>query len=40
MKAGGVFGIIAALLADYVGVSELLAADKRPLLSLPTGVWQ
>ncbi|KAJ6566466.1 GPR1/FUN34/yaaH family-domain-containing protein, partial [Mycena capillaripes] len=39
-KAGGVFGIIAALLADYVGVSELLAADQRPLLTLQTGVWQ
>ncbi|KAF7344326.1 Ammonia transport outward protein 2 [Mycena sanguinolenta] len=39
-KAGGVFGIIAALVAYYVGVSEMLAAEERPIVALPLGVWR
>ncbi|KAJ3841809.1 Gpr1 family protein [Lentinula raphanica] len=37
-KAGGVFGIIGSLLCFYIGVSELLAAELRPLVRLPLGV--
>ncbi|KAJ7027331.1 Gpr1 family protein [Mycena alexandri] len=36
-KAGGVFGIITALVAFYVGLSEMMGAERRPLLRLPTG---
>ncbi|KAJ6486919.1 Gpr1 family protein [Mycena sanguinolenta] len=39
-KAGGVFGIIAAFVAYYVGVSEMLAAEQRAIITLPLGVWQ
>ncbi|KAJ7844448.1 FUN34 transmembrane protein [Mycena leptocephala] len=39
-KAGGVFGIITALIAYYIGVSEMLAAERRALVRLPLGVWQ
>ncbi|KAJ7263958.1 FUN34 transmembrane protein [Mycena rebaudengoi] len=39
-KAGGVFGVITALIAYYIGISELLVVEKRPLFSLPLGVWQ
>jgi len=37
-KAGGVFGIIGSLLCFYIGVSELLSAELRPLVRLPLGV--
>ncbi|KAJ3864954.1 Gpr1 family protein [Lentinula novae-zelandiae] len=37
-KAGGVFGIIGALLCFYIGVSELLEAELRPIVRLPLGV--
>ncbi|KIK67777.1 hypothetical protein GYMLUDRAFT_793362 [Collybiopsis luxurians FD-317 M1] len=37
-KAGGVFGIIGALLCFYIGMSELLAAELRPIVRLPLGV--
>jgi len=39
-KAGGVFGIITALIADYIGVSEMLAAEQRAVFNLPLGVWR
>ncbi|KAJ7098509.1 FUN34 transmembrane protein [Mycena belliarum] len=39
-KAGGIFGIITAFIAYYMGVSELLRAERRPVASLPLGVWQ
>ena len=32
-------GIITAIIAYYIGVSELLAADESPILRLPQGVW-
>ncbi|KAJ7508817.1 FUN34 transmembrane protein [Mycena galericulata] len=39
-KAGGVFGIITAFIAYYIGVSELLRAERSSLVSLPLGVWR
>ncbi|KAJ7347374.1 FUN34 transmembrane protein [Mycena albidolilacea] len=39
-KAGGVFGIITALIAYYIGVSEMLAAERRAIVTLPLGVWR
>ena len=36
-KAGGVIGVITALNAYYIGVSELLAAEKHPVVDLPLG---
>ncbi|KAF7352024.1 Fun34 transmembrane protein [Mycena venus] len=38
--AGGVFGIITALIAYYIGVSEMLAAEQRAVFVLPLGVWR
>jgi len=38
-KAGGVVGIITAMVAYYIGISELLAAEARPVAKLPLGVW-
>ncbi|KAJ7848289.1 GPR1/FUN34/yaaH family-domain-containing protein [Mycena olivaceomarginata] len=38
--AGGVFGLITAFIAYYVGVSEMLAAEQRPVVTLPLGVWR
>ena len=32
-------GIITALIAYYIGVSELLAAEENPIVRLPQGVW-
>ncbi|KAJ7350006.1 FUN34 transmembrane protein [Mycena albidolilacea] len=40
LKAGGVFGLITAFIAYYVGVSEMLAAEQRPVVTLPLGVWR
>ncbi|KAJ7455731.1 Gpr1 family protein [Mycena latifolia] len=39
-KAGGVFGIITAFVAYYIGVSEMLFAERRAVVSLPLGVWR
>ncbi|KAJ6464535.1 FUN34 transmembrane protein [Mycena sanguinolenta] len=39
-KAGGVFGIITAFIAYYIGVSELLGAERRAVIVLPLGVWR
>jgi succinate-acetate transporter protein len=39
-KAGGVFGIITAFIAYYIGVSEILTAERRAVLRLPLGVWR
>jgi len=38
-KGGGVMGIITAIIAYYIAVSELLAADDKPIVRLPQGVW-
>ncbi|KDR84431.1 hypothetical protein GALMADRAFT_55322 [Galerina marginata CBS 339.88] len=38
-KGGGVAGIITAIIAYYVAVSETLAAERSPILKLPQGVW-
>lgn len=32
-------GIITAFIAYYIAVSELLAAEERPVVRLPQGVW-
>jgi len=37
-KGGGIAGIITALIAYYVGLSELLAEQENPILRLPQGV--
>ncbi|KAJ8082733.1 hypothetical protein PM082_008589 [Marasmius tenuissimus] len=34
-KAGGVLGIITALIAYYIGLSELLTAEKKAIVKLP-----
>ncbi|KAJ7241500.1 FUN34 transmembrane protein [Mycena haematopus] len=39
-KAGGVFGIIAALVAYYIGVSEMMASEQHPIIILPLGAWR
>ncbi|KAK7037640.1 hypothetical protein VNI00_010857 [Paramarasmius palmivorus] len=38
MKAGGIFGIITGLVAFYIGLSELIAAEPKPVGRLPLGV--
>ncbi|KAJ7697822.1 Gpr1 family protein [Mycena rosella] len=38
-KAGGVFGIITAFIAYYIGVSELLFAEQSAIFNLPLGAW-
>ncbi|PPQ92759.1 hypothetical protein CVT25_003868 [Psilocybe cyanescens] len=38
-KAGGIVGIIVALVAYYIGVSEMLEAETRPIMRLPRGVY-
>jgi len=34
-KAGGALGIITALIAYYIGLSELLAGEKAAVVQLP-----
>jgi succinate-acetate transporter protein len=36
-KAGGALGILTAMIAYYAGLSELLAAEKQRITSLPLG---
>ncbi|KAJ7722337.1 Gpr1 family protein [Mycena metata] len=36
-KAGGAFGIITAFVAYYIGVSEMMVAERRAVVRLPTG---
>ncbi|KAF5369716.1 hypothetical protein D9615_010153 [Tricholomella constricta] len=38
-KAGGAFGIITALIAYYIGVSEMLAVEESAIVKLPLGIW-
>jgi succinate-acetate transporter protein len=38
-RAGGVIGIFTSFMAYYVGLSELLAAEERPVFNLPLGVF-
>jgi succinate-acetate transporter protein len=37
-RAGGVIGIFTSFMAYYVGLSELLAAEERPVFTLPLGI--
>lgn len=39
-KAGGAVGIATALVAYYIGLSELLAAEQVPIFYLPIGVFR
>jgi succinate-acetate transporter protein len=39
MKAGGVFGIITGIVAFYIGVSEILAAEESAFMRVPLGVY-
>jgi succinate-acetate transporter protein len=38
-KAGGVIGIVTAFVAYYIGVSDILAAEERPIMRLPQGAF-
>ncbi|KAJ3781495.1 FUN34 transmembrane protein [Lentinula aff. detonsa] len=40
IKAGGALGIITALIAYYVGLSELLASERAAVVGLPIGVFK
>jgi hypothetical protein len=37
-RAGGVIGIFTAFMAYYIGLSELMAAEDRPVFTLPLGM--
>ncbi|KAF8178036.1 FUN34 transmembrane protein [Pholiota molesta] len=37
-KAGGAFGIATAMIAYYIGLSEMLEAEARPIARLPRGI--
>ncbi|KAJ6631781.1 GPR1/FUN34/yaaH family-domain-containing protein [Mycena sp. CBHHK59/15] len=37
-KAGGAFGIITAFITYYIGVSEMLGAERRAVMRLPLGM--
>ncbi|EEB92004.1 hypothetical protein MPER_09549, partial [Moniliophthora perniciosa FA553] len=39
-KAGGVFGVLTAFVAYYIGLSELLTAEKKAVARLPLGVFK
>jgi succinate-acetate transporter protein len=38
-RAGGVIGIFTSFMAYYIGLSELLASEDRPVITLPLGVF-
>jgi succinate-acetate transporter protein len=38
-RAGGGFGVATALVAYYIGISDLLTAEAKPIARLPLGVW-
>ncbi|KIY54011.1 hypothetical protein FISHEDRAFT_68381 [Fistulina hepatica ATCC 64428] len=40
IKGGGVIGILTAFVAYYVGLSDLLAAEKAAVVTLPVGVFK
>ncbi|KAJ7606645.1 Gpr1 family protein [Roridomyces roridus] len=37
LKAGGAFGIVTAFIAYYMAFSDLLAAERAPIIGLPMG---
>jgi len=39
-RAGGGLGVVTAFVAYYIGLSELLAAEEAPIVSLPLGVFK
>jgi len=38
-KAGGVIGIVTAFVAYYIGISDIMAAEERPIMRLPQGAF-
>ena len=38
-KAGGALGVITALVAYYIGLSELLSAEDQAVFHLPLGAF-
>ncbi|KAF5321062.1 hypothetical protein D9619_000138 [Psilocybe cf. subviscida] len=38
-RAGGGFGVATALTAYYIGISDLMTAETRPIFRLPLGVY-
>ncbi|KAF8206056.1 FUN34 transmembrane protein [Mycena galopus ATCC 62051] len=39
-KAGGAFGIVTAFIAYYIGLADLLAAEKAAIVGLPLGAFK
>jgi len=39
-KAGGALGVVTALIAYYIGLAELLAAEELSIVKLPLGVFK
>jgi len=37
-RAGGVIGIFTSFMAYYIGLSELLSGEERPIFKLPLGM--
>jgi succinate-acetate transporter protein len=38
-RAGGAFGVMTGLIAFYIGVAMLMAAEPTALFQLPLGIW-
>lgn len=38
-KAGGIFGVLTALVAYYIGLSDMLANEAAPVVRLPVGAY-
>ncbi|TFK65958.1 hypothetical protein BDN72DRAFT_173357 [Pluteus cervinus] len=39
-KAGGGVGVVTAIVAYYIGISELLSAEASPVFTLPLGAFK
>jgi succinate-acetate transporter protein len=39
-KAGGGFGVVTALVAYYIGLSDILANEQAPVFGLPVGAFK
>jgi uncharacterized protein len=38
-KSGGVIGIVTAFVAYYIGISDIMEAEERPIMRLPQGAF-
>ena len=38
VKGGAAFGVITGLVAWYIGVAMMMAAESRPIFRLPLGI--